>query len=270
MVYDRPENSPKNDFGEGGCSFYDQIFNEMSVFTAWFFLLHREHINIYRDIILRCPSAHFLTHHYVSLCFIQPIVLATIGWLAILTPDGCNFARVEGPIVADITTNPEMPFLEVGLARYREAFLINDTWTIDYNNQCKDYNVDIVTIGGVWRFSRITAFLALVFGGAGVLLIWFSSCFIFSKKAWKWVGCELLTATLFQLLTFSWLANGMCSGNNGEDKCSISYGAKAAIVTCVVWFVAGICVLFRYPSPKLLSNQTTSATSSSVEMPVIT
>ena len=162
-----------------------------------------------------------------------------------------------------------MPFLEVGLNRYREASLKDDdTWEIDYNQLCKYYNEDIVNIDGVWKFSKMMSFLALVFAGAAVLLIWFSLCFIFSPNTWKWVGCELLTATVFKLLSYSWLATSMCRNNS----CSISYGAKADIVACVTWFIAGVLVLLRYPRPKQPANPSTNtnAEPDAVEMPNIT
>ena len=177
-------------------------------------------------------------------------------------------------MVTEMTTNPDMPFLQVGINRYREASLIDETWDIDYNQLCKDYNEGIVNIDGVWTFSKIMSFLGLIFGGAAVLLIWFSTCFIFSRKTWKIIGGELLTATVFKLLSFSWLATSMCSGNNGQDKCSISYGAKADILACVLWFISGILVLLRYPKPKPANPpSSTIATPSeppTVEMPDIT
>eukprot|EP00984_Skeletonema_dohrnii_P030101 scaffold21263_cov122-Skeletonema_dohrnii-CCMP3373.AAC.2 len=92
----------------------------------------------------------------------MPTLLATIGWLATLTEDGCNYAIIEGAIVTEMTTNPDMPFLEVGLNRYREASLNDDgTWAIDYYQLCKYYNEDIVNIDGVWKFSKVMSFLAL-------------------------------------------------------------------------------------------------------------
>mmetsp|Transcript_11643 Transcript_11643/g.16681 ORF Transcript_11643/g.16681 Transcript_11643/m.16681 type:complete len:228 (+) Transcript_11643:118-801(+) len=208
----------------------------------------------------------------------MPTLLATVGWLATLTEDGCNYAIVEGAIVTEVTTNPSMPFLEVGMNQYREASLNdNDTWEIDYNQLCKYYNEDVVNIDGVWKFSKIMSFLALVFAGAAVLLIWFSSCFIFSPNTWKWVGCELLTATVFKLLSYSWLATSMCRDNS----CSISYGAKADIVACVTWFISGVLVLLRYPMPKAANNNASTANESTntdatpsepsaIEMPDIT
>eukprot|EP00986_Skeletonema_menzelii_P004418 scaffold1485_cov147-Skeletonema_menzelii.AAC.5 len=96
-----------------------------------------------------------------------PTLLATLGWFATLTEDGCNYAILEGAMVTEITTNPDLPFLEVGLNRYREASLKDDdTWEIDYNQLCKYYNEDIVNIDGVWKFSKMMSFLALVFAGA--------------------------------------------------------------------------------------------------------
>lgn len=190
-----------------------------------------------------------------------------MGWLATLTEDGCSYAIVEGAIVTEVTSNPDIPFLEVGMNHYREASLNdNDTWEIDFNQLCKHYNEDIVNIDGVWKFSKMMSFLSLVFAGAAVLLIWFSSCFTFSPNTWKWVGCELLTATIFKILSYSWLATSMCRNNT----CTISYGAKADIVACVTWFISGVLVLLRYPRPKTANNDANTANTNTANEPTNT
>ena len=242
----------------------------MSVSTAWILHLHSEHTNPIFHVLSSIYSPPISNRNPLFFSF-QPTLLATIGWLATLTEDGCNYAIIEGAMVTEMTTNPDMPFLEVGFNRYREASLNDDgTWAIDYYQLCKYYNEDIVNIDGVWKFSKLVSFLALVLAGAAVLLIWFSSCFIFSRNTWKWIGCELLTATVLKLLSYSWLATSMCRSNT----CSISYGAKADIVACVLWFISGVLVLLRYPNPKLANTPTsTNATTSepsALEIPDIT
>ena len=125
-----------------------------------------------------------------------PQILSTFGWITLLTTDGCDYARLTGPIVgmyvlfrasfhafmiillfmlrlshsshykAEITDNPNIPYLEIGFFQYRESSLYNnEEWYIDYHTSCYDYNIDVVNIDGVWTFAKITAFLGLIFGG---------------------------------------------------------------------------------------------------------
>lgn len=160
-----------------------------------------------------------------------------------------------------------MPFLQVGINSYREASYNDETWTLDYSQLCQNYNEDIVNIDSVWIFAKTMSFLSQVFAGAAVLLIWFSSCFTFSRNTWKLIGCELLTATIFKLLSYSWFATSMCI-NDGQNNCSMSYGTKADIVACSLWFIAGILVLLRYPPPKS-ANSSPSTTATSPESPAL-
>ena len=172
-------------------------------------------------------------------------------------------------MVTEVTTNPDIPFLQVGINSYREPTFYEDSWTIDYKNLCMEYNVDIIKIDGVWMFSKVMSFLSLVFAGAAVLMIWFSVCFIFSQSTWKWIVCELLSATVLKVLSYSWFATSMC----GDNNCSLSYGAKADILACLMWFISGILVLLRYPNPKYSSPPIATHTTPSeatTEMPDIT
>ena len=67
-----------------------------------------------------------------------------MAWLACLSKNGCDYARLTGPIVADITNNPVIPFIDVGFNRYREPIFQDSEWIMDPNLvECEEFNTDI-------------------------------------------------------------------------------------------------------------------------------
>jgi hypothetical protein len=183
--------------------------------------------------------------YYVSI----PIFLSTFGWFARLTQDGCDYARLTGPTVAELTNDPTVPFVEVGFHQYRiPSEGDNGEWTVSYVDGCEDYNTDVVDVNGVWTFAKITGYVSLVLGGAGALFLLFSCCFLHSKTTWRWAGYELLVATVMLLLTFSWFGTSMCRGDG--DKCTLSYGSKADRLTLILWVVSTTMIFARFPSPR--------------------
>ncbi|KAL3780489.1 hypothetical protein HJC23_012574 [Cyclotella cryptica] len=181
---------------------------------------------------------------------VLPAILSTFGWLVRLSQDGCDYSRLTGPIVAELTSNPRIPFLDVGFNQYRVPTEDNGEWYSDYRFGCYEYNSDVVNIDSVWTFAKVMGFLSLVFGGGGALFLWFSSCFLFSKSTWRWAGYELLLATVFQALTFSWFGTEMCHGNDNQNACTLYYGSKADFLTLSCWLVSSAFVFAKYPSPK--------------------
>mmetsp|Transcript_14048 Transcript_14048/g.19205 ORF Transcript_14048/g.19205 Transcript_14048/m.19205 type:complete len:273 (-) Transcript_14048:404-1222(-) len=179
-----------------------------------------------------------------------PAILSSIAWLASLAQDGCDYARLTGPIVSDITQSSSIPYLEVGFNAYRHPTYVpeKDAWEVVYVSHCIQYPDDEVTRDGYWSISKGFAFLALVFGGGGALFLWFSSCFVFSPGTWRWAGYEVLAASLFQTLTFLWFKTEMCSQGEG-DACSLFFGSKSDILAASFWFAAALSIFFRYPAP---------------------
>ncbi|EED94413.1 predicted protein [Thalassiosira pseudonana CCMP1335] len=186
---------------------------------------------------------------------VLPAIFATFAWLSSLSQDGCDYARLTGPI--------DIPFLDVGFNQYREPLQhpTEGTWYVDYRLNCDPYNTDVVNIGGVWSFSKVMAFLSLVFGGGGSLFLWFSTCFIFTKGTWRWAGCELVAATVCQSLSFVWFKVDMCHGNDGQDKCELNYGSKANILASVFWLASVVCIFGKYPKAKTIATEAGGARS---------
>lgn len=106
---------------------------------------------------------------------------------------------------------------------------------------CVEYNTDIVTIGAAAQFAKVASFLASVLGGAGAIFIWFSLCLFIDRTRWRGVACELLMACVLQALSFTSFASSLCQTNN----CSMSYGARANLLACIMWAVSAL-ILFCY------------------------
>ncbi len=172
-------------------------------------------------------------------------------FLRCLSKDGCDYAQVTGPSVAEITTNPNVPFIYVGFKSFREPRLKDGEWIKDISIPCSEYNVDSVNKDGAWFFAYCAAFLGLVLGGGGAMFIWFSSCFIFEKNVWRWVGYELLAATFLQSLTYTWFATALCKSN----ECRMEYGARADLVATILWLTSTLCIFCRYPRVRVKTQQ---------------
>jgi hypothetical protein len=189
------------------------------------------------------PSCRLLPHGSYALSI---ATLATLAWCASVYQDGCDFAQVRGDMVQDIASSPDVPYLEFGIGAYREPYLQSDgDYNINYGGACTEYPFDI---DAAWTASKAFAFLALVIGGGGTLFVWCSTCFVFSRGTWRWAGYELLTASLFQMLTFVWYVNDTCLSDN--NTCSLAWGSRADIISTVLWFVCACMAISKYPTPK--------------------
>lgn len=153
---------------------------------------------------------------------------------------------MTGPSVAEITNNPDIPFIYVGFKSYREPVFnpLDGEWINDYSTPCFEYNADSVNKDGAWYFAYSTAFLGLLFGGGGAMFIWFSSCFVFERNIWRWAGYELLAATVLQSLTYTWFATSLCQSND----CRMESGARADLVVTILWLTSTMCIFCRYPT----------------------
>jgi len=178
-----------------------------------------------------------------------PAVFSTLGWLASLAQDGCDYARVSGEVVQKMTLDFAVPFLEVGFNAYREPSydLATNTWRVEYGSSCLPYDDTLVPNDSVWKVAKGFQFLALVFGGGGALFLWFSSCFVFSPATWRWAGYEVFVASLCQTLAFLWFQTQLCKDNT----CSMFFGAKSDIAASIFWFCAALLIFVRYPPPQL-------------------
>lgn len=176
-------------------------------------------------------------------------MLATLGWVCSMFQEGCNFAIVRGPIVAQLDptfTSQTVPFLHFGLSAFREPKLEEDgNYTMTLAGNCTEYPEEQL-VDTVWTTSRSFAFLALVLGGGGTLFVWCSICFVFSRATWRWTGYGLLLASLLQATVYVWFTTQLCSWNT----CTLSYGSESDFAAVAFWLVSGILIVARYPTPK--------------------
>lgn len=187
-----------------------------------------------------------------------PATLSTMAWIASLAQDGCDYAKLTGPIVAELTnSNIQFPYLEVGFNAFRAPLPMgNNNWAVDYTSKCIDYDPEFVTMDGYWNAAKIFQFLSLVFGGGASLFLWFSSCFLFSPATWRWAGYEVVAAFLFQSLAFLWFRTEMCHGDG--NSCSLFFGSKTNIVAAVFWSVSALTIFLKYPAPNPKEGDTRS------------
>ena len=188
-------------------------------------------------------SCRLLPHGAYSLL---PATLTTLGWIASLFHDACNYAKVTGNVVDDMSNTPDLPFVQVGFQAYREASYNVETneWDIVKSGVCIEYPSDVVEMDWYWNFSKAFSFLALVLGGGATFFLWIPTCLRFNRGSWRWAGYEVALACIFQALSFLWFATDLCMNNN----CELLYGAKADIIATVFWFVAALLIFCHYPS----------------------
>lgn len=173
-------------------------------------------------------------------------VLVTIGWLAAMFEDGCNYAKLSGNLDAFLVSS-DTPFIEIGLEAYRlpKVNVDTDVWDPVLAGACVAYPDD-VTMDAPWKMARIFWFLALVLGGGATFYLWISTCCRFSRGSWRWAGYEVAAAFVFQVLSFVWFYTELCQTNT----CELYYGSRADIAVSVLWLLAAVLIFCHYPTPK--------------------
>ena len=196
--------------------------------------------------------------------FLLPLTLATMGWIASLLPDGCDYVRLTGPSVEVVTKSDVLPYIEAGMNSYRIPTFFPDRseWRTIYTDECLDYGAPLNPkgdnewdFGMAWRFGKTCSFLGTVFGGGGALFLWFGAiCMTFTKKTWTWAGVELVVAFLFQVFSFIWLATNICQRGNSYPGagCHLFFGSNMSIFSCVAYAAAALSIFVKYPEPKLI------------------
>lgn len=188
-------------------------------------------------------SCLLLPHGVYSLL---PAVLTTMGWLAALFEDTCNYALISGDIVAEIS-ELQVPYLEVGRQAYRVPVfnVAANQWESVHTSACIAYPAE-VPMDFPWKFAKGCTFLALVLGGGATFYLWISTCCRFSRGSWRWAGYEVGAASVFQMLAFVWFKTEMCQDNH----CSLFSGSKADIMAASFWLLAALLIFCHYPVPK--------------------
>jgi len=185
-----------------------------------------------------------------------PATLSTMGWIASLAQDGCDYSRLTGPTVDDLTAGTAVvvvggiPYLEVGFNAYRapQYWPQDNEWKVDYSSRCIAYDPDVVNMDIFWKLGKAFEFFSLVLGGGGALFLWFSGCFVFSPATWRWAGHEVFAASTFQSMAFIWFATSMCRQEG--NTCSSFFGSKADVAAAAFWLTSALAIYLRYPLPQ--------------------
>ena len=135
--------------------------------------------------------------HMARVCILLPhgiysliaTALTTMGWIAALFENSCNYAMLSGDIVNDISIE-EVPYLQVGFQAYKNPQLdiATNTWYAPSSTgQCVSYPTN-VEIDAVWNLSKLFSFMGIVLGGGATFYLWISTCCRFGRGSWRWAG----------------------------------------------------------------------------------
>lgn len=195
----------------------------------------------------RWVDCQYLPHGFYSLL---PTSLACMAFWVTLVQDGCDYARLEGRNVELITGSDVLPYLEVGFSQYRAPlfFPTSGEWTMVYTEECLDYPID-QDVDVLWKMARWLSFFSSVIGGGVALFLWFTTCFTFSVRTWRFCAVEAGLAALLQAGSFLFLLSGICSANG--SSCSLYFGSRMDITAIVLWLLTSAAMFAHYPDLKL-------------------
>ncbi|CAJ1928815.1 unnamed protein product [Cylindrotheca closterium] len=214
-------------------------------------------------------------------------LLCTGGWTASLMQDGCDFARVEGPVVAELTTLGELPppWLEFGIGAFRApskeslelvaAASANAANNINSNSSSNSSSSTARNVQSQFQdwYDHILE------GEEDCKLFEDETMEKFMDNAWTTArtfaflalvlgggGSLFLWASTFFVFsrgTWRWtgyliLTGSLCNSMTflwyltslcSWNTCSMFWGSKTNIVASTLWFLGGLFIVCRYPVP---------------------
>eukprot|EP00521_Asterionellopsis_glacialis_P007426 CAMPEP_0195291388 /NCGR_PEP_ID=MMETSP0707-20130614/7769_1 /TAXON_ID=33640 /ORGANISM="Asterionellopsis glacialis, Strain CCMP134" /LENGTH=329 /DNA_ID=CAMNT_0040351699 /DNA_START=249 /DNA_END=1238 /DNA_ORIENTATION=+ len=176
-----------------------------------------------------------------------------MGFWATLVQDGCDYAKLSGPAVEDITENDIIPFLEVGIGGgYRAPLYYADEhdWKTVYSTACIAYDDTAVPQDLYWSMAKWMGLLGGIVGGSASFFIWFTTCVTFSIRTWRFCALQLIMGALLRAGTFFFLMSGICSNDSG-GSCTMYFGSRMDIVCTVMWITSSTLICAHFPTPKL-------------------
>lgn len=171
-------------------------------------------------------------------------------WTA-LVQDGCDYAKLRGGNVELIARSDVLPFLEVGVSQYRAPlyYPTENEWKMVFTEKCQDYPADQPDM--FRTIARWLQFSSMVLGGGFTMFLWFSTCFTFSKRTWRFCAFEALMAAMFRGGSFLFLFGKTCTGN--ATSCELSFGSRMDIIGIVMWVITSLVMFGHYAEPRLRS-----------------
>ncbi|KAL7550194.1 hypothetical protein ACHAWF_016551 [Thalassiosira exigua] len=214
-----------------------------------------------------------------------PVVLATLGLGSSLADDGCDYARVSGAAAELLAGSEMVPYVDCGMAAYRVPgfYPAENSWRVAYSDECREYGHLDLLEDTSWVAAEWLRFLGLVVGGTTAMFLWTSTCLILRPNYWRMAGLGTVIACLCQMCSFVWFYTKLChtsttnfedfeagreveghdsSGNELGSSCTLFFGSKCAITSCVMYGAASAAILLRpypMPVPKLIAQEEQAA-----------
>lgn len=211
-----------------------------------------------------------------ALSAVLALAAFVLSWVGCLSCQFVKFAADTSSSLSSSGTNTHTPIaLEFGLWRHQALRFDREesgsesgssgTTALHYTATCRSYppDDDGPYVDPAWKAARAFSVLAIVAGGAFLVIVVAAGFAARPDPAKAIVGPGFALACLFQGLSLLFLTSDVCrdndavreiaNGDGGDDdpsstlghiafaeSCSISYGAECVIAATVLWFVASI------------------------------
>lgn len=200
---------------------------------------------------------------------VVPITLMTLGWVASLTHDGCDYARLTGPGVEILTGSASVPYIDIGMSAYRipQFYPATNSWRVAYSSDCVPYTHFEIIADKAWIASEWLHFSSVVVGGTVMMFLWSGTCLTLRPSYWRFIGVGALVASFLQMCSFVFFSTRLChtttksfldfeSGREieltdvGTSSCSLFFASKCSIASMCLYFAASLVILLNdYPTP---------------------
>lgn len=198
-----------------------------------------------------------------------PITLVTLAWVASLTHDGCDYARLTGPGVEILTGSASIPFVHLGMEAFRIPgfYPATNSWRVAYSSQCEPYTHYNIIADRPWVTSEWLSFSSIVIGGTAMMFLWSGICLTLRPSYWKFVGVGSALASIVQMFSFVWFSTRLCHTTTrtfldfqagrevelaGSDasSCALFFASKCSIASICLYLSAALLILLgKYPTP---------------------
>ena len=198
-----------------------------------------------------------------------PITLVTLGWVASLSHDGCDYARLTGPAVEILTGSSSIPFIDIGMSAFRvpQFYPASNNWRVAYSSECRPYSHPEIIMDRPWVASEWLNFSSIVIGGTVMMFLWSGTCLTLRTSYWRCIGLGAVLASFLQICSFVFFSTRLCHTTTtsfldfeagreieltetGTSSCSLFFASKCAIASILLFLAAGLLILMgEYPTP---------------------
>jgi hypothetical protein len=201
------------------------------------------HTNSREDCLVQFDFS-CLPHGFYSLI---PAVLSTLAFWTAVVQDGCDYVKLEGGSVEQITASDLIPYVIAGLTHFMApVFSTEDSgWALVFTGVCEEYPGG--TTDMIWTLAKYFAMVSAIFGGSLALFLWFTTCLTFSIRTWRFCAVQAVLATVFRACTFLAFASSVCTGNGSQ--CTLAFGSEMDVVGVVLYAMTAITIMSHYPAP---------------------